>query len=362
MASASCSLRAPISRAVSLRSERGQGKASILRAQPARSAQARNALRVAASAVDATQPASGNDVVIRRRPPSGIGKHGCGPDFDFVVEGADTPINILEEIVWSKHTELEKRKEKLSLALVMKMAKAAPPVRDFLGALHEFEARTGKPALIAEVKKASPSKGVMQPNFDPVRIGVEYEKGGATCLSVLTDEKFFQGSYENLQLIRAAGVKCPLLCKEFIVEPYQIYLARAFGADAILLIAAVLPNQDLKYLMKIAHSLDMTVLLEVHTYKEMERVLELDNLKLLGINNRDLGTFEVTLNVTVDLMAGPLGDKVRERGILMVGESGIFTPADVKVVQDAGVKALLVGESLVRESDPATAIKTLLSL
>uniref|UniRef100_A0A7S0R661 indole-3-glycerol-phosphate synthase n=1 Tax=Pyramimonas obovata TaxID=1411642 RepID=A0A7S0R661_9CHLO len=351
MASSLCSLHAPIARTNRQRADFKQAK---LRAQPARS----HAMRVSASS-SAAEP---TEVVIRRRPPSGVGSHSCGPDFDFKVEGADEPINILEEIVWSKNPELDRRKEKLPLPLLMNMVKAAAPARDFLGALLDFYERTGKPGLISEVKKASPSKGVIQPDFDPVRIATEYEKGGASCLSVLTDEKYFQGSFENLKAIRRAGVECPLLCKEFIIEPYQIYLARAMGADAILLIAAVLPNQDLTYLMKIAHSLGMTVLVEVHTHKEMERVLELEDLKLLGINNRDLGTFEVSLDVTVDLMAGPLGDIVRERGITMVGESGIFTPDDVKVVQDAGVKAILVGESLVRENDPATAIRTLLSL
>ncbi len=132
------------------------------------------------------------------------------------------------------------------------MADLAPPPRDFVGALRAMEARVGLPGLIAEVKKASPSKGVIQPDFDPVRIAKGYEAGGAACLSVLTDEKFFQGAFENLKLIRDAGVACPLLCKEFIVEPYQLFKARAYGADAVLLIAAVLPNSDLKYLGTIA--------------------------------------------------------------------------------------------------------------
>jgi len=264
--------------------------------------------------------------------------------------------------VWYKNVELDRRKELLPLNMVMTMVKNAPPPRSFIGALKEACERTGKPGLIAEVKKASPSKGIIQPNFDPVRIATEYEKGGAACLSVLTDEKFFQGSYDNLQAIRKAGVRCPLLCKEFVIEPYQIFLGRAKGADAVLLIAAVLPNQDLKYLMKIAKSVGMTVLLEVHTAEEMERVLELEDLELLGINNRNLETFEVTLDCTKELMAGPLGDKVRERSIMVVGESGIFTFDDVKVVQDAGCSAILVGESLVRENDPATAIKNLLDL
>jgi len=162
-----------------------------------------------------------------------------------------------------------------------------------------------------------------------------------------------------LELIRSAGVECPLLCKEFIVDAYQIYLARKYGADAILLIAAVLPNQDLTYFQKIAKSLGMAALIEVHTYEEMERVLKLDDIDLLGINNRDLGTFEVSLDVTVDLLSGPLGEQVRARGITMVGESGIFTIDDVNVLQDAGVGCLLVGESLVKQDTPDVGIKKL---
>jgi len=143
------------------------------------------------------------------------------------------------------------------------------------------------------------------------------------------------------------------------VDAYQIYLARKYGADAILLIAAVLPNQDLMYFQKIAKSLGMAALIEVHTYEEMERVLKLEDIDLLGINNRDLGTFEVSLDVTVNLLAGPLGDQVRERGITMVGESGIFTIDDVNVLQEAGVGCLLVGESLVKQDTPDVGIKKL---
>eukprot|EP00854_Cymbomonas_tetramitiformis_P008296 gene8296-9854_t len=305
-------------------------------------------------------------VSIRRRPPGGIGKHGVHSGdvgVNFYVEDIDNePRNILEEIVWYKYTELEWRKDHVPLDLLKSMLSAAPPVKDFVGAIKAKYEQTGKPGLIAEVKKASPSKGVIQPDFNPVRIARAYEEGGAACLSVLTDEKFFQGSFEYLKDIKRGGVRCPLLCKEFIVEPYQIFMARSRGADAILLIAAVLPNQDLKYFMKIAHNLGMQCLIEVHTEAEMKRVLELEQIDLLGINNRDLGTFSVDLQITVDLLSGPLGDIVRERDILMVGESGIFTPEDVKVVQDAGTRAILVGESLVRENDPTAAIKTLLSL
>ena len=269
------------------------------------------------------------------------------------------PVNILEEIVWYKDYELSQRKEKFPLELVRTALQNAPPARDFVGAIKEQLAATGQPALIAEVNKAPPSKGVIQPNFAPVKIAKAYEEGGAACLSVLTDEKFFQGGFENLELIRSAGVTCPLLCKEFIVDAYQIYLARKYGADAILLIAAVLPNQDLMYFQKIANSLGMAALIEVHTYEEMERVLKLEKIDLLGINNRDLGTFKVSLDVTVDLLNGPLGEQVRERGITMVGESGIFTIDDVNTLQDAGVGCLLVGESLVKQDTPDIGIKKL---
>lgn len=332
--------------------------------------------RASSRAVNVTPMASVSDepkpeVTIRRRPPFGQAKHDVGSDqFAFKMETinekgeridneANKPQNILEEIVWYKDEWLAKQKERFPLVHVRTAIQNQEPARDFVGAIKDQWKSTGQPGLIAEVKKASPSKGVIQPNFDPVKIAMAYEAGGAACLSVLTDEKYFQGHFENLTLIREAGVTCPLLCKEFIVDAYQIYLARKFGADAILLIAAVLPNQDLKYFSKIAKSLGMASLIEVHTYEEMERVLQLEDIELLGINNRDLGTFEVSLNVTVDLLAGPLGDQVRERGITMVGESGIFTIDDVNVLQEAGVGCLLVGESLVKQDTPDVGIKKL---
>ena len=341
-----------------------------LRSAPARSRRGAVSARASVSEPEKASDAS-SEVSIRRRPPNGQSLHNVGTDqFAFKMEAINEdgeridneinkPINILEEIVWYKDVELQRRKEKFPLQLVRTSMANAPPARDFVGAIKDQWASTGQPGLIAEVKKASPSKGVIQPNFDPVKIAKAYEAGGAACLSVLTDEKYFQGSFENLQLIREAGVTCPLLCKEFIVDAYQIYLARKYGADAILLIAAVLPNQDLKYFTKIAKSLGMAALIEVHTYEEMERVLKLEDVELLGINNRDLGTFKVDLNVTVDLLAGPLGDEVRERGITMVGESGIFTIDDVNVLQEAGVGCLLVGESLVKQDTPDVGIKKL---
>jgi len=201
---------------------------------------------------------------------------------------------------------------------------------------------------------------VIQPDFDPVRIAQAYESGGAACLSVLTDEKFFQGSFDNLRQIRAAGVACPLLCKEFIVEPYQLFKARAFGADAVLLIAAVLPSSDLRYLGAIAHSLGMAVLLEVHTEAELQRALTLEGFPfMLGINNRDLGSFKVDLLTTARLLATPPGVEALRRGTLVVGESGIFTVDDVRLLKDVGVGAVLVGEAIVKQNDPKAGVRAL---
>lgn len=304
--------------------------------------------------------------MIRRRPPHGVAKQPCGPvDFEVPVPEDNAPRNILEEIVWYKAVEVEAFRSKVPLPALIKAAQAYPePTRDFIGAIRAAAERTGRPGLIAEVKKASPSRGVIQPNFDPVAIAKSYERGGAACLSVLTDTKFFQGSFENLGLIRGAGVGCPLLCKEFIVEPYQVYKARASGADAILLIAAVLPSSDLSYLLKVARGVGLQCLIEVHTTRELERVLRLGNELegcMLGINNRDLQTFKVDLRNTGEIMGSEAGREFARRGLLMAGESGIFTPADVAYVQGAGCGAILVGESIVREGNPETAVRQLLA-
>lgn len=296
---------------------------------------------------------------IRRRPPSGPPSHYVGP-FQFRLENeGNTPRNILEKIVWNKDTEVANLKEKKPLIVLRKAIENAPPVRDFLGALRAANERTGLPGLIAEVKKASPSRGILREDFDPVEIAQAYEKGGAACLSVLTDEKFFQGSFENLELIRNAGVKCPLLCKEFIIDAWQLYYARSKGADAVLLIAAVLPDLDIKYMTKICKILGMTALVEVHDEREFDRVLGIEGVELIGINNRNLETFEVDIGITKKLLEGERGKIVRERNIIMVGESGLFTPQDIAYVQEAGVKAVLVGESIVKQSDPGKGISNL---
>jgi indole-3-glycerol phosphate synthase len=207
------------------------------------------------------------------------------------------------------------------------------------------------PALIAEVKKASPSKGILREDFDPVAIATAYEAAGASCLSVLTDEKFFQGSFEYLAQVRQA-VQIPLLCKDFILYPYQIYLARSYGADAVLLIAAVLSDCDLAYNLKIVKAMGMTALVEVHTLAELDRVLDLEGATLIGINNRNLEDFSVSLDVTCQLMAQRQA-AIAEKSILMVSESGLYTASDLKIVRQAGANAVLIGESLIKDAPDA---------
>ena len=291
---------------------------------------------------------------IRRRPPNPPVKVDT-LRYQVKVPDAD-PIHILEEIVWHKETEVGKMRDRLPLLELKKQVQKLPPTRDFLAALRQNKT---KPALIAEVKKASPSKGVIRADFDPVAIAQSYQQGGASCLSVLTDEKFFQGSFENLALVRQA-VDLPLLCKEFIIYPYQIYLARVKGADAVLLIAAILSDQDLLYFVKIANALGMTPLIEVHTLSELDRVLAIEGATLIGINNRNLENFSVDLQTTCQLLEAR-GEKLRQLGIQVVSESGLHTPADISLVKQAGADAVLIGESLVKQPDPSRAIAALFS-
>ncbi|MEA5507082.1 indole-3-glycerol phosphate synthase TrpC [Halotia wernerae UHCC 0503] len=275
--------------------------------------------------------------------------------YQTALPGA-APNNILEEIVWQKEIEVDQMREKQPLAELQKQALTAPPTRDFVAAL-----RQGKttPALIAEVKKASPSKGILRADFDPVAIALSYQQGGASCLSVLTDVKFFQGGFDNLAKVRAT-VDLPLLCKDFIIYPYQMYLARIQGADAVLLIAAILSDQDLQYFTKIANTLNMVALIEVHSLVELDRVLALDGVSLVGINNRNLEDFSVDLQTTCQLLAAR-GTQLQQRNILVVSESGLHSPDDLSVVQKAGASAVLIGESLVKQPNPELAIINLFS-
>ncbi|KAF7002203.1 hypothetical protein CFC21_017716, partial [Triticum aestivum] len=316
--------------------------------------------RATTGAPAADAPASSieglDGIKIRRRPVTGPSVHHVGP-FQFRLENVgNTPRNILEKIVWNKDVEIWQMKEKMPLYRLKGPLDNAPPARDFVAALKASYDRTALPALIAEVKKASPSRGVLRENFDPVEIAQAYEKNGAACLSVLTDSKFFQGSFDYLEAIRNAGVKCPLLCKEFIIDAWQLYYARSKGADAVLLIAAILPDRDISYMLKICKILGMAALVEVHDEREIDRVIGIDGIQLIGINNRNLETFEVDISNTKKLLEGERGQLITQKDIIVVGESGLFTPDHVSFVQDAGVKAILVGESLIKQEDPGKAI------
>jgi indole-3-glycerol phosphate synthase len=279
---------------------------------------------------------------IRRRPPN---PSVICESLSYQIKAEDAePRNILEKIVWHKEKEVDQRREAVPLVELKKQVdKAAPPL-DFLGAL-----RQGKtsPALIAEVKKASPSKGVFRENFDPIAIAQAYEAAGATCLSVLTDAEFFQGSFEYLNQIRQA-VQIPLLCKDFVLYPYQIFLARSQGADAVLLIASILNDQNLTYFLKIVKLLGMTALIEVHTLEELDRVLALSEAELIGINNRNLEDFSVNVATTCSLIA-QRQEVVLNRQVLIVSESGLHTAADLQKVFTAGARAVLIGESFMKE-------------
>ena len=286
---------------------------------------------------------------IRRRPPSS--SVNVGPlEYQIVMPDSQHE-HILEEIVWYKEREIPPMRDKMPLDKLKKRVEVMAPPLDFLGALKQGKTR---PALIAEVKKASPSKGVIRADFDAVEIAKAYQRGGASCLSVLTDSKFFQGSFENLAAVRQS-VDLPLLCKEFVIYPYQIYYARAHGADAVLLIAAILEDSDLQYFLKIIKVLGMTALIEVHTAEEFDRVLKLTGVKLIGINNRDLTNFKVDLQTTQTLIASRKQELI-DRDILIVSESGLHTAEDLRIVADAGVDAVLIGESLVKQPNPGQAI------
>ncbi|MDZ7952902.1 indole-3-glycerol phosphate synthase TrpC [Nostoc sp. DedQUE09] len=266
------------------------------------------------------------------------------------------PRHILEEIVLYKRQEVAQMQQELPLASLRQQLNTAPTVRNFLTALQE---NPNQPSLIAEVKKASPSRGIIRADFDPVAVAQAYERGGAACLSVLTDEKFFQGGFDNLRNVRQQ-VALPLLCKEFIIDRYQIYLARTAGADAVLLIAAILSDRELQDFLQVIHDLGMTALVEVHTLTELDRVLKLDNLSLVGINNRNLEDFTLDLGTTQQLLA-ERQQQLQSLDITVVSESGLYTPADLSLVAEAGARAVLIGESLVKQSDVEQAVREILS-
>jgi indole-3-glycerol phosphate synthase len=255
---------------------------------------------------------------------------------------------ILEKIVAAKREELRRAKSQMPEELLRGQISAAPPVRDFFAAV----ARPGPIRLIAEVKKASPSKGVIRADFDPVRIARTYQEHGASAISVLTDGPYFQGSLDNLRRIRQA-VDLPLLRKDFIIDPYQVLQARAAGADAVLLIAECLDDQMLRTLHDAVVACGMTPLVELYEPENLARVLAL-GARLIGINNRDLRTFNVDLEQTLRLKRQIPDDRI------VVGESGIRSRADAQRLQSAGVRAMLVGESLMARPDLGAAVDELL--
>jgi indole-3-glycerol phosphate synthase len=258
--------------------------------------------------------------------------------------------DILNKIVAVKREEIAAAQKKIPFAAMRADAESRVLTRDFEGALRR-KIDAGKSAVIAEIKKASPSKGVLRADFIPADIAQSYAEGGAACLSVLTDRQFFQGQTDYLKQARAS-CDLPVLRKDFMVDAYQIYESRAMGADCVLLIAACLEDAQMAELEAIARSLDMAVLVEVHDRAELERALKLKT-PLLGINNRNLRSFEVSLETTLGL----LGDVPVDR--VLVTESGILTKDDVKKMRDAGVYAFLVGEAFMRADDPGEALAAL---
>jgi indole-3-glycerol phosphate synthase len=264
---------------------------------------------------------------------------------------SDTP-DILKKIVQRKAEEIAERRQQRSMQELEAMLDAAPAPRGFVAAL-QAKLAAGLPAVIAEVKKASPSKGVMRENFLPAVIARSYEQGGAACLSVLTDIDFFQGSDEYLKQAREACL-LPVLRKDFIVDPYQVVEARVIGADCILLIAACLSDAQMQTLSRLATELGMDVLVEVHDGEELARTLPLE-LPLVGINNRNLRTFETSLDTTLGLLA-----QIPE-GRIVVTESGIHTPDDVARMREHGVNTFLVGEAFMRAEEPGEKLAELFS-
>lgn len=267
-------------------------------------------------------------------------------EFEAMV---DTP-DILKKILDRKVDEIRERSEHLDIQALSRQVESADGTRGFLNALIS-KISDGEAAVIAEIKKASPSKGVLREDFRPTEIAASYEKGGAACLSVLTDVDFFQGADVYLQQARAA-CRLPVIRKDFFIDPYQVYEARLLGADCILLIVAALGDTMLLELLQLAEHLGMDALVEVHDEWEMERAL-MTPARLVGVNNRDLRTFETNLDTTLEMLAGFPDDR------MLVTESGIHTRFDVKRMRDHNVHAFLVGEAFMKADDPGAKLAEL---
>ena len=264
----------------------------------------------------------------------------------------DNTPSVLKKILRYKAREVAERAKKCSLREMCQQAVHGPPVRGFLNAI-STHLQLQHAAVIAEIKKASPSKGVLRKNFQPIEIARDYEANGAACLSVLTDDRFFQGKDEYLQQVHKA-CSLPILRKDFIIDPYQIYESRALAADCILLIVAALSDAQLEDLSELAKHLEMDVLVEVHNQEELERALPL-HTRLIGINNRNLNTFDTTLDTTLKLV------KSIPKQCIVVSESGIRSQADIALLWNAGVHSFLIGEAFMTADDPGEALQKLLS-
>lgn len=262
----------------------------------------------------------------------------------------DNTPDILKKIIHRKHEEIIEARRRISDAEIKEKALSALPVRGFVASMQQRIA-AGDPAVIAEIKKASPSKGVLREHFDPAAIAESYEKAGACCLSVLTDVDFFQGSVAYLQQARG-HCRLPVLRKDFMIDAYQVYEARAMGADCILLIVSCLDDVQMNSLSELAQTLGMDVLVEVHDADELQRALRLP-LPMVGINNRNLRTFETSLQTTLDLIQQIEDDR------MVVTESGILQPQDVSLMREHNVNAFLVGEAFMRSDDPGARLAEL---
>lgn len=256
---------------------------------------------------------------------------------------------ILDTIIENKIIEIEDAKKSLPLESIRERLEGFEAPKDFFGAINPG----GALKIIAEIKHASPSKGIFREDFDPVKIARSYSESGASALSVLTDEKFFKGSLDYLREVREA-VDIPLLRKDFIVDPYQVYEARYYGADAMLLIVAALEQDMLKELLRLTHSLELNAIVEIHNESELERALQAGS-RIIGINNRDLRTFEVDLGVSVRLA------KKIPPDVIVIAESGIGSPEDIRSLRKEGVHVFLIGETFMKAPDPGAALKKLIS-
>ena len=290
---------------------------------------------------------------IRRKPPNPKIRV---ENLEYAIPHRDSKArNILEEIIWHKDIEISNFKKLVPLENLIKKIEVLPQTKNFID---EIIHSNNQPAIIAEIKKASPSKGVIREDFNPSQIASIYERCGASCISVLTDKKFFKGGFEILSTVRET-TRLPLLCKDFIISAYQIYKARCSGADAVLLIAAILTNADLIYLKKIADKLNLDVLVEVHDKSELQRVIKLNCFNLIGINNRDLKTFSTDLEVTTNLMDN-LSNDVIKKNTVFISESGINNNKDLKMLRNRGIQGVLIGERFMKEKDIVNSFNTLL--